>query len=78
MSGMIQIRNVPNRLHRELKARAAQEGQTLSDYLLGELRALSARPTMSEWLARSEGWTPVEVDEPVAAALAAERSRDPV
>ena len=34
MSKMIQIRNVPDDLHRQLKARAAEEGLTLSDYLL--------------------------------------------
>jgi antitoxin FitA len=76
MSSMIQIRNVPDELHRELKARAARTGMTLSDYLLAELRALAVRPTMQEWLARSEGWEPVEVGEPPAAALAAERGRD--
>jgi antitoxin FitA len=75
MSSMIQIRNVPDGLHRELKARAALSGQTLSDYLLAELRALAVRPTMQEWLASSEAWVPVEVDEPPAAALAAERHR---
>jgi antitoxin FitA len=75
MSSMIQIRNVPEELHRELKARAALAGQTLSDYLLTELRALAVRPTMREWLARSEAWTPVEVGEPPVTALAAERSR---
>jgi plasmid stability protein len=73
MSSMIQIRNVPDDLHRELKARAALSGQTLSAYLLGELRALSVRPTMQEWLARSETWVPVEVSEDPAVALAAER-----
>jgi len=75
MSSMIQIRNVPDALHRDLKARAAQEGMTLSDYLLAELRALAVRPTMHEWLARSETWTPATVSEPPAAALAAERGR---
>lgn len=75
MSSMIQIRNVPEELHRDLKARAARTGMTLSDYLLAELRALAVRPTMQEWLARSETWKPVEVDESPAAALAAERSR---
>jgi antitoxin FitA len=76
MPSMIQIRNVPDDLHRELKARAALSGQTLSDYLLAEIRALAVRPTMQEWLARSETWTPVEVSEGPAAALAAERKRD--
>jgi antitoxin FitA len=75
MSSMIQIRNVPEELHRDLKARAARTGMTLSDYLLAELRALAIRPTMQEWLARSEIWEPVAVDEPPATAVAAERSR---
>lgn len=75
MSSMIQIRNVPDTLHRELKIRAAQTGMTLSDYLLTELRALAVRPTMQEWLARSEGWMPVEVSESPANAIAAERER---
>jgi len=75
MPSMIQIRNVPDELHRDLKARAARTGMTLSDYLLAELRALAVRPTMQEWLARSETWEPVEVGESPSAALAAERGR---
>jgi plasmid stability protein len=75
MSSMIQIRNVPDRLHRDLKVRAAQTGMTLSDYLLAELQALAVRPTMREWLAGSRQWERVEVDESPAAAIAAERSR---
>ena len=47
MSKMVQIRNVPDALHRKLKARAADSGQTLSDYLLAKLqssgRAANAR-----------------------------------
>jgi plasmid stability protein len=76
MPSMIQIRNVPDELHRDLKVRAAQTGMTLSDYLLAELRALAVRPTMSEWLTRSESWEPIEVAEAPAAALAAERDRN--
>jgi antitoxin FitA len=76
---MIQIRNVPDDLHRELKARAAQNGMTLSDYLLGELRTLAARPTMQEWLAKTEQLTPVELGgETPAEAIAAERARKPI
>ena len=75
MSSMIQIRNVPEALHRELKIRAAQTGMTLSDYLLAELQALAVRPTMREWLARSAAWAPVETGEPPAAVIAAERGR---
>jgi hypothetical protein len=75
MPSMIQIRNVPDTLHRELKVRAAQTGMTLSDYLLAELQALAVRPTMREWLARSEGWAPVEAGESSAAVIAEERGR---
>lgn len=74
---MIQIRNVPEELHRDLKVRAARSGITLSDYLLAELRALAVRPTMQEWLASSETWEPVKVEESPVAALAAERTRSP-
>jgi plasmid stability protein len=74
---MIQIRNVPDDLHRELKARAARSGMTLSAYLLTELRTLAVRPTMREWLAKSETWQPVEVAIAPAEALALERRRAP-
>lgn len=52
MSKMIQIRNVPDELHRTLKVRAAQRGMSLSDYLLSELEEIADKPTMSEWLER--------------------------
>ena len=45
---MIQIRNVPAELHRRLKARAAEAGLSLSEYLLQELRDSAARPTPEE------------------------------
>ena len=51
---MIQIRNVPTELHRHLKARAAQAGMSLSDYLLSEIRQTENQPTMEEMLARLE------------------------
>lgn len=52
MSKMIQVRNVPDRLHRRLKARAALEGRSLSDYLLAELERIAERPTRAELLER--------------------------
>ena len=52
MSKMIQIRNVPDALHRKLKSRAAVSGQTLSDYLRAEVERLAARPTRDEMLLR--------------------------
>jgi plasmid stability protein len=48
MSVMIQIRNVPDALHRRLKSRAALEGMSLSDYLLTELRRIAEWPTIDE------------------------------
>ena len=47
---MIQIRNVPEDLHRRLKAKAARLGMSLSDYLLSEIRPLADRPTREEVL----------------------------
>ncbi len=48
MSKMIQLRHVPDDLHRRLKARAALEGMSLSDYLLQEARRVAERPTPAE------------------------------
>ena len=52
MSKMIQVRNVPDAVHRKIKARAAQSGMTLSDYLLAEIERITALPTREEMLAR--------------------------
>ena len=60
MSKMIQIRNVPDEIHRTLKTRAAQEGKSLSDYILGELRKSAEVPTMAEMLERIRNRPPVE------------------
>lgn len=54
MPTMIQIRNVPDSLHRRLKARAALAGMSLSDYLLSEIRAVAERPTIEELRKRLE------------------------
>ena len=51
---MIQIRNVPDALHRRLKARAAMAGMSLSDYLLAEIRRVAEQPTLDELRARLE------------------------
>ncbi len=64
MSKMIQIRNVPDELHRTLKVRAAQAGMTLSDYLLSEIEQIAARPTLVEMMERLRQREPVELDEP--------------
>jgi hypothetical protein len=50
MSKMIQVRDVPDRLHGVLKSRAAREGMSLSDFIKRELQNIAERPTMQEWL----------------------------
>lgn len=52
MSKMIQLRHVPDALHRRLKALAAQERMSLSDFLIGVARAVAERPTAAEFKAR--------------------------
>jgi plasmid stability protein len=64
MSKMIQIRNVPDELHRALKVRAARAGMTLSDYLLSEIEQIAAKPTLAEMMERLRSREPVELDEP--------------
>jgi antitoxin FitA len=73
MSVMIQIRNVPEPLHRELKTRAAQAGVSLSDYLLEELRKVAEVPTLEQMLERLAQREPVTLSESVADAVRAER-----
>jgi antitoxin FitA len=69
MSKMVQIRNVPDALHRKLKVRAASSGQTLSDYLLAELERLAARPARDEMLARLHGRKRVTLKTPAAVVI---------
>ncbi len=73
MERTIQIRNVPEKLHSELKLRAAKSGRSLSDYLLAELSELAARPTLEEVFARIDHREPIEPSEPTADAVRAER-----
>jgi plasmid stability protein len=54
MSKMIQLRNVPDALHRTLKVRAAAEGVSLSDLAIRELRKFAERPTLEEMRKRLE------------------------
>jgi len=73
MSRMIQLRNVPDALHRNLKARAAMAGMSLSDYLLAEIREIAERPTLSELRQRVERRQPVNSPVPAATVVRAER-----
>ena len=71
---MIQIRNVPDELHRSLKERAAREGTTLSDLILGELPRVAHRPSPEELLDRIRRREPVPGDS-AADLITAERMR---
>ena len=74
MAKMIQVRNVPDDVHRTLKARAAQAGMSLSEYLLADLRKLAERPTPEEIGERLRRRRPVYLGD--APAKAIRRSRD--
>ncbi len=70
---MVQIRNMPESLHRELKARAALAGMSLSDYLLDEIRRAAERPTIAEMKARLAKLPPVDLGMSSADAVRLER-----
>lgn len=75
MSRMIQIRNVPNEIHGLLKARAALEGMTLSDFLLREVRRVVERPSIDELRSRLRSRERVRTRVKPARAVRAERDR---
>jgi len=75
MSVTIQIRNVPDALHRHLKARAAMAGLSLSDYLLNEIRQVAERPTREELRDRLRRRSAVCPPLAPAEAIRAERGR---
>ena len=56
---MIQVRDVPDAIHGTLKARAAREGMSLSDFIKRELQRVAERPTMHEWLQRTTEAKPI-------------------
>lgn len=73
MAKMIQIRNVPESIHRRLKSRAAEAGQSLSDYLLIEVTRLASLPTDDEMRARLRSRKRVKLAESAAEILRRER-----
>jgi len=75
MTAMIQIRNVPDALHRRLKSRAALAGMSLSDYLLNEVRQVAERPTLDELRARLERRSGMTPSVSPVQAIRAERDR---
>ena len=75
MGTMVQIRNVPDALHRRLKSRAALAGMSLSDYLLDEIRQVAERPTLDELRTRLHSRTETAQSVTPAEAVRAERDR---
>ncbi len=73
MTVMLQVRNVPEQVHRTLKARAAQAGLSLSDYVLAELRRVAERPTREELIARLARRPSVRLRQGAAQSLRRER-----
>jgi plasmid stability protein len=69
MSKMIQLRHVPDDLHRKLKARAAKAGMSLSDYVIREIAPFADLPSMEEWLDKLHTRTPIKLAEPSAVTI---------
>lgn len=75
MPKMVQLRNVPDALHRTLKVRAAQSGRSLSDYLIDEIERIAQRPTLEELRERLAARSPGVFRVKPAQALRLERER---
>ena len=73
MSKMIQLRNVPDNLHKVLKSRAALAGMSLSDYLLEEIQRYAEYPTLEELRQRLQTRTRIRPTVPPAQMIREER-----
>lgn len=71
----IQVRDVPEDVHRALKARAASSGLSLSEYLRGILARTAARPTPAELSARVQARGVVRLEEPSESSVRVLRDR---
>lgn len=74
MSTMIQVRNVPEATHRRLKARAAMEGVSMSQYVMSAIERALERPSRREVLAAIRRLPEVTLDQSPADVLRAERN----
>jgi plasmid stability protein len=72
---MIQVRNVPDELHRELRSRAASEGLSISDFVLREMEHIAQYPTLKEMVERLASRTPVRYKMSPAEILREQRGR---
>lgn len=70
----LQVKDVPDDLHRELRRRAALEGLSIRDYLLRLIRNDQQRPPPTEWLARLRRLEPVDLGAPAAELVQADRA----
>jgi antitoxin FitA len=69
----LQIRNMPDDLHRRLKVRAATEGRSMSDLVLREIERSLAKPTLREWFEQTRRDEPFDIPGGSAALIRAER-----
>jgi plasmid stability protein len=74
MPRLLQVRNVPDDVHRTLKVRAAQAGLSLSDYVLRQITVAARRPTFDELVSLIQSDGSVEPSEDSAAAVRDERA----
>lgn len=72
----LQIRNVPEDLHRVLKSKAALEGSSLSEFVLAELEQVAKRPTLRELRLRLRQREPVHLTPMAAEAIRELRDRE--
>lgn len=75
MPKMIQMRHVPDTLHRQLKARAALSGLPLSDFLIFEMRKIAAQPSVAEMRERLRQREPYQSELSPSDVLRAQRDR---
>lgn len=71
--GNLQIKDVPNELHAELRRRAEEQGRSVRDYVLDLLRRDQQRPTRQEWLGRVRQLAPTDLGAPVVESLHEDR-----
>lgn len=72
----IQVRNVPDEVHRVLRTRAVAAGVSLSDYALGELERVASRPPVADLLARAQARAGGADSVAIVSAIRAGRDRD--
>lgn len=73
---VIQVRNVPDEVHRVLRTRAAASGVSLSEFALSELERVALRPPVTELLLRARARAGGPETESIVAAVRSGRDRD--